>query len=102
MPVLALFEVTLLPSATPEQLERYLEYKAAVPPLVARFGGRYLARAATGEVLEGAPGADERRWHVIEFPDAASAHGFWACEEYRAIQPLRAGAVEVRAVLLDP
>lgn len=100
MPVLAVFEVELLPDPPAAAVEGYERYRAAVPALVARFGGTYLVRAATGESLEGPPLVGQRRWHVIEFPDADAARAFWSCDEYRALTPLRAGAVEVRAVLL--
>ena len=102
MGVLALFDITLLDDLTPEAAAGYERYRAAVPELVARFGGRYLLRAATAELLEGAPSDGPHRFHLIEFPDADAARAFWASPDYRAIQPWREGAVEVRAMLLMP
>jgi len=93
-PVYAVFEVDVLDA----DHEGYAAYRAAVPELVARHGGRYLARAATGRALEGAP--TSARWHLVEFPDVASAEAFWTCPEYVALKPLRAGAADVRAVLI--
>ncbi|MGD9703278.1 MAG: DUF1330 domain-containing protein [Acidimicrobiia bacterium] len=100
MSVHAVFEVRIVPGAAPDAVERYEQYRAAVPALIERFGGRYLARAVTGEALEGPAPTEPTRWHLIEFPDAASAHAFWDSPEYRALAPLREGAAEVRAVLL--
>lgn len=97
-PVYAVFEVHIDADAPPEAQQSYDEYRAAVPALIARFGGRYLVRAAVPESLEGEP--SHGKWHVVEFPDRESALDFWACDEYRALTPLRAGAAEVRAVLL--
>jgi uncharacterized protein (DUF1330 family) len=101
VPVYAVFEVILRPDAGPEAQEAYDRYRAAVPALVARFGGRYLARAAAGELLEGGPEPGQR-WHLIEFPDAEACRAFWAAPEYRAIAPLREAAADVRAVLVVP
>lgn len=95
-----MFEVVVAPDAPPEVVARYAEYKAAVPALIERHGGRYLARAAEGASLEGAPTTG--RWHLVEFPSAAAAREFWASADYLAVQPLRAGAADVRAVLVDP
>jgi uncharacterized protein (DUF1330 family) len=102
MSVYAVFEVRIEADPTPEAAAAYERYRAAVPALVERFGGRYLARAARGEAIEGP--ATSGRWHLVEFPDEDAARGFWACEEYRALVPLRAGAADVRAVLvgIDP
>ena len=99
MTVYAMFEVVLRDDPTPEAVEAYNAYRAAVPALIERFGGRYLARAWQGEVLEGAPAGD--RYHLIEFPDAEAATAFWTSPEYQPLQPGRRGAADVRALLLS-
>lgn len=100
--MIAVFEVRLKPDADGGALERYAEYRARVAPLIVGAGGTYLARAASGEFLEGGPtdGA-ERVFHVVEFPSAEAAHGFWSSAAYAEIIPLREGAVDVRAVLIE-
>ena len=62
-------------------------YQQAVPPLIAKAGGRYLVRAGDVEVLEG----DWRvpRLVVIEFPDRDAAKRFYESSEYQEILPLR-------------
>ena len=50
--------------------EQYEEYKRQVSPLIARFGGRYLARGGQHEVLEG--DWEPHRMVLLEFPDMAS------------------------------
>jgi uncharacterized protein (DUF1330 family) len=100
MPAYALFELVLRPDPTDEDLRAYETYRAAVPALIERHGGRYLARGWTGEALEGGPAGD--RYHLVEFPDADAARTFWTCPDYLGIKDLRGGAVEVRAILLAP
>jgi uncharacterized protein (DUF1330 family) len=94
--VFAVFEVDVHDSGS----EAYAAYRAAVPVLIERFGGRYLARAATGRALEGAP--TTARWHLVEFPNAEAADAFWASPEYTDLKTLRADAVSVRAILVEP
>ncbi|HWL43910.1 MAG TPA: cytidine deaminase [Ilumatobacter sp.] len=100
MPAYAVFEVVVDGDAAPDVAARYAEYKAAVPALIERHGGRYLARATDGEGLEGAPTSG--RWHLVEFPSAEAARAFWTDADYLDLKPLREGAADVRAVLVDP
>ncbi|HIZ98058.1 MAG TPA: DUF1330 domain-containing protein [Candidatus Janibacter merdipullorum] len=95
-PVHVVFEVDVLDADDPG----YLEYKRAVAPLIESFGGRYLARAARGSAIEGT--GTKGVWHLVEFPDARAVQDFWASPEYARLRPLREGAAEVRAVLIDP
>ena len=96
----AVFELTLVPDPTPEAVAAYDHYRTVVPELIAAHGGRYLARAAAGSALEGAPAGD--RFHLLEFPDGDAARAFWASPEYLALKHGRDGAVSVRAVLIEP
>lgn len=65
----------------------YARYKAAVPALVARHGGTYVARSTDVEVLEGdrAPA----RVLVLAFPDVAAIHAMFDDPDYRAVADLR-------------
>jgi uncharacterized protein (DUF1330 family) len=100
MTVYVVFEVTLSDNPSEEALAAYASYRAAVPELVAKHGGRYLARAWQGVALEGAPAGD--RFHLVEFPDSASVTAFWSSPDYLAIKHGRAEAADVRAVLVEP
>lgn len=100
MTVYAIFEVTLRADADAAATAAYDDYRAKVPLLVEAAGGRYLARAWSGEALEGAPAAD--RYHLVAFDDADRAHRFWSSSAYREITHLRGGAADVRAVLISP
>ena len=37
----------------------------------------------------------------MTFPDAESADAFWSDPDYLALKPLRAGAADVRAVVIS-
>ncbi|MDQ3737768.1 MAG: DUF1330 domain-containing protein [Actinomycetota bacterium] len=95
-----MFEVNVVEHPAAEAAAGYGAYRAAVAQLIERFGGRYLVRAGHGRALEGRQ--THGRWHLIEFPDAESAQRFWDCPEYAALKPLRSGAADVRAVLVEP
>jgi uncharacterized protein (DUF1330 family) len=67
-------------------------YRQAVMPLIERFGGRHIARAAVVEVLEGRH--DGRRLSIFEFPSLEAVHEFWNSADYIAVKELRRGAAE--------
>ncbi|MGA1052920.1 MAG: DUF1330 domain-containing protein [Ilumatobacteraceae bacterium] len=99
MSAYAVFELTFVDDATADDLVAYERYRSEVVSLIAAHGGRYLARAWGVTALEGLPAGD--RCHLVEFPDAESARAFWSDPEYLAPTPLRSGAVEVRAILIE-
>ena len=67
--------------------EKYREYVALAPAVVAQFGGRYLVRGGPVEILEGSPQVN--RFVVIEFPSMQHIRDFYGSAEYRAILDLR-------------
>ncbi len=75
------------------------EYRAAVPAVIERYGGRYLVRGGAVEVLEG----DWRvpRLVVIEFDSLAAAKRFYDSPDYREILPLRLAASEGDLVVVE-
>lgn len=70
--------------------EGFQAYRAAVSPLVERFGGRYLVRGGDIEVLEG--DWNVPRLVVIAFDSAAQAKAFYHSDAYQEILPLRTKA----------
>lgn len=79
--------------------EAFKAYAAAVPPLVARFGGRYM-------VLNGDPLVLEGHWPyetsaISEWPSREAALAFWNSPDYAAAKRLRDGTGEFQVVLLD-
>jgi uncharacterized protein (DUF1330 family) len=67
--------------------QAYEAYKQTAAASIAQYGGRYLVRGGTHEVLEG----DWRptRLVVLEFPTIAAAKRWYASEEYTKVKPIR-------------
>lgn len=69
------------------------EYVAQVTPMVARYGGRYLARTPKFERLEG-EGPLPQLMLLIEWPSREAVKAFYDSEEYRPFRQARiAGSV---------
>jgi uncharacterized protein (DUF1330 family) len=71
----------------PDEDEQYEAYRAAVPAVIARFGGRYLVRGGAVEPKEGEPGLN--RVVILEFPDMARARGFYDSADYAPLLAMR-------------
>jgi len=67
--------------------EPYAEFMRQVKPIVAAFGGRYLARGGAHEVLEG--DWTPSRLVLFEFPDMASARALITSDDYAPLKALR-------------
>lgn len=78
---------------------KFEAYRAAVPAVIAKFGGRYLVRGGKVEPMEGDPGLD--RVVILEFPDAAAARAFYRSEEYAPLLALRLSASEGTMALVE-
>ena len=65
-------------------------YRAAVPAVIASFGGRYLIRGGKVEIKEGT--WEIPRLVVLEFPSVDKAHEFYNSPAYQEILPLRLAA----------
>lgn len=79
--------------------ERYKDYVAAVPALIAKHGGKYRVRGGDSSVLEG--GWATGRLVVIEFPDRDAALGFYEDPAYVPLQSLRQSAAESDVLIVD-
>lgn len=77
----------------------YRNYLAAVTPIVAHYGGRYIARAGQVVPIEGS--APAGRFVIIEFPSLAVARQFESSREYRSMAPLRQRAARTRLFLVE-
>jgi uncharacterized protein (DUF1330 family) len=67
--------------------DTYDEYKRQVPPLIAKFGGRFLVRGGVHEVLEGT--WQPERLVIIEFPDMVALKAWYNSPEYAPLLALR-------------
>jgi uncharacterized protein (DUF1330 family) len=75
------------------------EYLAKVMPMIERFGGRYLTKRGSHEVLEG-------DWHpnrvvIVEFPDKASIRSWYEAPEYQPLIALRQSAATDVMIMLE-
>jgi uncharacterized protein (DUF1330 family) len=78
--------------------EPYQQYITQARPIIAHYGGRYLAVSAEVQPLDG--GWAPERMVIIEFPSKDHVERWLNAPEYRAIVPLREAGVAVRAVLV--
>lgn len=74
-------------------------YRAAVPAVIERFGGRYLVRGGQVEALEGEWSVP--RLVIVAFDSVAAARRFYESPEYQAILPLRLKAARGTLVIAE-
>ena len=73
-------------------------YVVQVPPTLAPFGGRYVARSGATQAIEGeAPG----RIVILEFPDRQAALAWRSSAAYQAILPIRDATSTSRVYVVD-
>ncbi len=73
-------------------------YRTIAAASVAKYGGRYLARGAAIEALEGEPSL--RRMAIIEFPDMERAQQWYRSAEYAEGLALSKTAMKRRLILV--
>jgi uncharacterized protein (DUF1330 family) len=72
---------------------QWMEYRAKVPPTLAKWGGELILRGRMVAVLNGEhPYTDTV---VIRFPDADAAAGWYASAAYQSLIPLREKAAKM-------
>lgn len=62
-------------------------YRTAVAATVAQYGGRFLVRAGTTELIEGGP--EPKTIVILQFADAAAVKRWYDSPEYQKILPSR-------------
>ena len=70
--------------------DRFREYSKRTPGLIAKFGGKYLARGGEVVTLEGPEEA--ARVVLVEFPSLERIKAFYNSEDYQEARKLRVGA----------
>jgi uncharacterized protein (DUF1330 family) len=79
---------------------QYKKYTDGVPAIIARYGGKVLARGGRFEVLEGTDRF--HRFVVIEFPTFEQGVACYKSPEYTALAALRQdGAGEVETIMVE-
>ncbi len=79
--------------------EAYKTYAAKTSPIVAKFGGIYIARGGRSVPVEGAPPAG--RIILIQFPSLAAAQAFEGSAEYLKVAPIRQRASTGRFFIVE-
>jgi len=77
---------------------KYDEYKRAVPKIVAKHGGEYLARDAKFEVLAG--NWNPNRIVIFKWPNRQAIEAFMSDPEYQPWKKLRESAATTNNLLL--
>lgn len=78
---------------------RYEDYKKLTPGIVGSYGGKFIVRGGTTEVLEGdwKPG----RVVVLEFPDMEKAKAWYYSTEYTEAKKIRFEASTGKMILVE-
>ena len=79
--------------------QTYDEYKRQVPPLIAKFGGRFIVRGGQHEVLEG--DWQVHRIVVLEFPSMEALKSWYNSPEYAPLLALRQRASSATLVAVE-
>lgn len=91
----------LVVQGTVTDREGFKAYSAALPPIYAKYGGRYLAMtpAPLVEVAEGP--AENRSVVIARFPSKEAAWAFWSSPEYAEAKKLRDGKGTFYVMVLE-
>jgi uncharacterized protein (DUF1330 family) len=75
----------------------YNEYASRTPPIVDKYGGKFLTRGGEVDTIEGEPFND--RLVILEFPSKQAIHDFFSDPEYQAAAEFRKGASSKARIL---
>jgi uncharacterized protein (DUF1330 family) len=76
----------------------YEEYRQKVPPVLAKFGGRYIVRGGDVRVVEG--DFPLKRLVIVEFPSLEALQTFYDSPEYQPLLKLRLASTRSDAVMV--
>jgi uncharacterized protein (DUF1330 family) len=79
--------------------DRFKEYLKESPGVIAKYGGRYIARGGETIMLEG--GDESKRTVIIEFPSLQKAREWYDSEQYQRVKSLRQGAATGSILAID-
>ena len=79
--------------------DQYQQYISGVSKIVAKYGGRYLARG--NQITPIAGSWNPERIILLEFPSEEHIREWLASSEYQAIAPLRQAGAETKAVIVQ-
>lgn len=91
----------LIADETITDQDSFDQYKLAVLPLIANYGGRFLSRGADPEVLEAGRDWTPDRMVIIEFPTMAALQDWYGSVEYAPVRAIRVGSAKSTIIALD-
>jgi uncharacterized protein (DUF1330 family) len=77
----------------------YAQYSEQVPAVLAKYGGKFVARGGRHETLEGDPA--KTRVVVIEFDSFERALECYRSPEYQEVRTLRDGAGDIQLSVVE-
>ena len=78
---------------------RYEDYKKLTAATLTPYGGKFIVRGGSRDVLEGEWNSD--RTVLIEFPSKEKAKAWWSGNEYAPAKAIRQSASRARTILLE-
>lgn len=91
--------VYLIIDIEPKDRELYAQYVEKVPPIIDKYGGRYLIRGGKVTPLNG--GWNAERIILIEFDNVDQIHKCFQSLEYLEIAPLREQSTISRSIIVE-
>jgi uncharacterized protein (DUF1330 family) len=79
--------------------EAFERYRAGVPAVIERFGGRYVVRGGAAQNLEG--DWQPRRMVILEFPTMEKLKAFYDSDDYAELLAARLAATDSRTILVE-
>ena len=79
--------------------EAYEEYRKLAPPVIEKYGGRYLVRG--GEITPGEGDWGLHRVVILEFPSIDDAKGLLSDDEYAPVAEIRHRAATSRSFMVE-
>jgi uncharacterized protein (DUF1330 family) len=79
--------------------QAYGEYAKRSPDIIAKYGGRFIARAGRTVTLEGP--AARSRVVIIEYPSFERAQAWFTSPEYQQAKKLRDGAANAQFIIVE-
>src|SRR5262245_26446557 len=77
----------------------YEQYKKMAPSSIAAYGGKYLARGGTCQLLEG--DWMPKRLVILEFESLARAKQWWESKEYSDAKSLRLKIANTKMIVIE-
>jgi len=82
-----------------EDAETYKKYTDKTPPIVAKYGGKFLTRGQEVSTVEGTP--YEGRMVLLEFPDKASVEAWFNDPAYQEVMKFRHASSTMHMLLVQ-